>query len=212
MSPAGQYSAAAALTFDPDVPGAFALSQYQHEVKAWQDSWGTGSLSNLVSATGPDGRTYLKFTGGALTGTYTTLAGVGLTVVRTRQAYVEAFVEADQVHPWPVDQWPALDSAEMSQWTLEGPLYVSDSDTPNCTLGLEINWTDDGSGSGGYVAFKPGVYRLQAAAFRITVTRPTTDYDVRIYRFHTRARRVALAHTSASGVQSALVSEVFTHG
>lgn len=53
-----------------------------------------------------------------------------------------------------------------------------------------ISAAPDSGGSSGWIDWKPGDYVCHGAQFRITLTRPTADWDVRIWEFYTAAYRI----------------------
>ena len=69
------------------------------------------------------------------------------------------------------------------------------SDTANCTLKVEIavlaaTTAKGGSGWSAFDIYKPGVYWGVAFKFKVTVTRADTTYQVKLFRFQTRVRRI----------------------
>jgi hypothetical protein len=137
---------------------------------------------------------YLEFAPGFLQGDFVTVVPVASptgTDSIPRRCFVEAFAVAEQV--WPVtpgDIQVPIGSPLLQRFTPEGPLYVTPDEIANCTL--SIGWQYADTPDGVYLArrsFAPGIYRLVVAKFRITVTRPNEDYNVRISRFCTRVRR-----------------------
>lgn len=204
VSPTGACSPAASLVFEPTVERTFALAQFDGESECAEDAFTTRTtLTDMATFTLPDGRTGIRFSGSALTGyVYWPATPItSLTPSRTRRVYVEAFVSAAQVHPWAFASWPAIDSPELRNWSMEGPCSVQDGDTSNCTLALEIKVADD-SGSGEWKPFRPGVYRMKYCQLRAVVTRPDSTYDVHVYRACLRVLRVPVEHNSESGLDS----------
>jgi hypothetical protein len=58
-----------------------------------------------------------------------------------------------------------------------------------------ISTDQDSGGNDGWIDFKPGYYTCHGAQFRVVVRRPSSDWDVRIYRFWTQtARRLPERH------------------
>lgn len=170
------------------------LRQWDLAEQAW-DEYGTGfsgtgtTLTNMVVSTDLEGRPYLEFTGSNLTGAYEAARGTLSGVPLDRNCFVEAFVEAEQDHPTPPDEWLPINRKEMLGWSFEGPTYIRDGDLGNCTLTIEADPQRDGAFQSRYDEIKPGLHTFSRAQFRLFVTRPSADYNVRIYRFHTRVRR-----------------------
>lgn len=140
---------------------------------------------------------YLRFTGSALTATYTTgYAASGLTAAL--RCFVEAWWDAEQEHPLTIDEWTwGIGDPSYSRWTLEGPTTVLAGEDENCTLKVQIRYDDDGGGTlGDWQDLVSGsILSLADAQFRLVATRPNTDYNVRIRRFVTRIRQQAFAGT-----------------
>ncbi len=140
---------------------------------------------------------YLQFAGSALEATYETGYAASAIAVPIR-AYVEAWWDAEQDHPLPIDDWTwGIGDPSYSRWTMEGPMTVLAGESANCTLKVQIRVDDSGVGtlSNWQDLVSGSVYSLADAQFRLVATRPSTDYNVRIRRFVTRIRQQAFAAT-----------------
>jgi hypothetical protein len=152
-------------------------------------SFGDPAVSGLTENAAGE----LEFDGSDLTGTFLTSFDGDQTVSieqsrQPRPLYVMAACEAEQVHPLTLGGWTfGLGSLEGQRWSLEGPTSVEAGDLPNCTLEIEINVNEDGTSSGwtGWQAFRPGLYNAVDVRFRLSASRPSTDYQIRLRRFHT---------------------------
>jgi hypothetical protein len=198
----GQYSDAAVLTsFDPSLPGGTLLSNLVGGDQSWEDwvangSWTTGGLSAPAIAglqvTAYSGRNVLEFSGSDLAGTYTVQLHLQPVDLVPQRMMVEAFVEARSVPPLELSDWLLpLESPRGSRRSLEGALTVLPGEPANPTV--EIQWSYATSSGGAYsdwVPFVPGVHFIVNARFRLVCTRPNTDYQIRIFRFHTRMTRI----------------------
>lgn len=189
----GVRSEVVSVDFEPEVD-SLELDHYTAEDYQWED-YGTGwtgggfipapALVDCVATADWTGRKFLEFTGSALSATYTTVLGPALSGQRAREVYCEAVVVAEQVHPMPmVDAFPfGVGAPESDSWTVEGPTTL---DAPACKLWIEIS-VDNGAT---WANYKPGVYVGKQIKFRMLMTRPNAEFNVRVYRFATRVRRV----------------------
>lgn len=211
----GQYSSAVRVDeFDPSVSGAQVLAyptvteQDFHADNEWSDEWAPGEPwyddGDLDSPTHAglereqlaDGAWVLKFAGSNLTGTYQVSVGAvpseppfGL----PEEAYVELLVEGDQIAPFTMADWLLpVNDPRVQRRTFEGPITLTRGEPRNCELKIEIQWTNpDTDVRGAWQTYAPGIYYMSSARYRFTVTRPSTDYQVRIRRFYSRVSRVA---------------------
>ena len=204
MNRAGSYSTA--VTLDPALtpelrdedpavgPGAEeewetnAGGDWEFAVPATGNARTTGGLEQHA-----DG--YLEFTGSDLTGTYLTswddggLLGVIDQSQPPTKMLVMAAVEAEQVHPTTIgDLGLTLGSLEAQRWTFEGPAWLADGDTPNCSLAIQIRLNVDGTATGWteWQPFACGVYEVVDFRLRLLATRPDATYNIKIHRFHTK--------------------------
>lgn len=208
----GNYSSAISLDWDPVVNGSVLLvspttEQEFYGDRQWSSEWNPGepwydsadltspSHAGLVRTQLATGEWVLKFSGSNLTGTYQTSIGALLSSDPARvaeHAYVELTVEAYQVPPILVSEWQLpLDSYQAGRRTIEGPLVVLPDEPANCTVAIEVSYTDpDTNATTGWQPYRPGVFYMTAARYRFTVTRPNTDYDIYIYGFRSRVSRL----------------------
>lgn len=110
--------------------------------------------------------------------------------------YLQAAVYAEQIHPWTLDQVDALGPIEgpnAQRWTMEGPTSIAPGEPANCTMLLEVAHSLTTSPGSDWREFRPGRYKLRSYRMRLTITRPSLDFDFRVYRFATRATRAAPA-------------------
>lgn len=234
------YSEALALTgFNPAPDGAQVLappvSEYtNYPDQAWEDfaaspgQWVNGglgqpSLSGLQVTT-YNGRKVLEFSGANLSGTYTTAGKLSLLTAQPEWAWVQFHSVADQVSPWTVSQLASLPvgSPIGQNLTVEGLLtYLSGPtpefdyliDTAPCTIKTQMRFTTSASGSfGDWVDYKPGLYNFVNVQFRITVTRPNTDYNIRIYRCHSRLSRLPVGVWERNLVQDYIYRKMLRNG
>lgn len=184
----GHYSTPADVTLTEQVPGNTVLLDRSEE-----DSSFTGTKTDLAVEAAPSSPELwpaeergpkLKFTGSALTATYEfTVSGVASAVY----VYSQLVVDAVQVHPDTYDKTGGSTYSDLNahRRTFEGPVYPVDGELGNCTIQVELAHSQRASAGSDYRVYQDGLFYARAMAFRITVTRPSTDYDVRI-------RRVAL--------------------
>lgn len=134
---------------------------------------------------------HLKATGVALTGSYTTDVHA---FSEPDEVYLQAVTYAEQVHPWTVEQVAALGPIEgpnARRWTMEGPTSLRPGEPSNCTLKVEVATSLGAAPGGDWRTFVPGMFKLRSYKFRATLTRPSADFDFRLYRLATRATRKA---------------------
>lgn len=114
------------------------------------------------------------------------------TLTEAEEVYLVAELYAEQIHPWTVDQVAALGAIEgrdAARWTMEGPTMVRPGEPANCTLKLEVAHSLASAPGEDWQEFRAGVYKLRSYKMRVTITRPSTDFDFRVYRLSTRAIR-----------------------
>lgn len=108
--------------------------------------------------------------------------------------YLQALVYAEQIHPWTVDQVSELggiESRNAKRWTMEGPISPVAGEPANCTQLLQVAYNLTASPGSDWRTFQPDKYKLRSVKLRLTITRPSTDFDFRVYRLAIRATRVA---------------------
>lgn len=191
----GAYSDAVIFPWTPRAIDSAALTDLiatAFSSQSWEvfgDKWKwdgattpNATLTNLQRNAG----LWLEFAGSALTATYETALPDFQKGDKPEIVYVSAFANADQVHP---NTWAtALGTwGDSDQWTWEGPINLVDDgdDIGTCTLAIEVRFLDETYTWGNWQAYRPGKFQLVAAQFRLQVTRPTVDFDVRIRRFST---------------------------
>lgn len=162
-----------------------------------------------TSALFPQG--YLEFSGSNLTATYTTPTPLIEVDQRAEWFYNSAFAEAEQVWPqtW-ADNGLTYDDGE-GQLTWEGPLApVNVTDNPGrVTLKIECRTYDSEGGYSAWSEFTPGKVRCIFAEWRIVMTRPSTAYQVRVYRFSTQLLRIPRQRFERSGLQYFAEHQIF---
>ena len=180
---------------DPPDPDSYPDEAWQDFGDGWvYDTSPPASNATLTDlARQADGT--LAFDGSALTGTYQTANWSQVGYERGERCYISCALTAWQSHPRTLAEWGPLDSPFEERWTLEGPLWVLPDEDGNCTVLIEISVlaatiTKGGSGWGDWQTYSPGIYFGVGFRFRLTFTRPSTDYDVVVEQFHTRVRRI----------------------
>ena len=143
-----------------------------------------------------------------LTGTYE--PGVIL-LSEARRVLVNCPVEAYQVRPETLDDctW-TIGSDTARRWSLEGPMDGFDSD--NCSVLVEWKWTSAASfTTETFRRFRPGIVYARRIQYRITFTRPTADYNIRVLRVLSQALQLpgysSDEITNASGVTGSTVTD-----
>lgn len=181
--------------FETVTPGSGSTPLYE---VAWEDYDPTGGFEGGTPSTSlldleVDVNGWLRFSSSALEGTFTTAepdpgAGSGNPA---REFQVSCYVEAEQLHPVTWDELNfAWDAPEASQWTWEGPLVDlnDDEDPGRCSIAIEVRYFDETYTAGEWQGFSPGLVKCTAAQFRLRVTRPSDDFDVRVHRMVTVMR------------------------
>ena len=230
----GQFSAAVKLsTFNPVVDGSVVLAyptvteQQFHADYEWSDEWSAGEPwyhdmdlnsplhTGLERTQLDDGSWVLEFAGSNLTGVYQSRIGALPTrppYALPEEVYVEIFAEAYVVSPLTMaDMTLTAGDPRMSNYSFEGPLLLGRDEAKPCALAIEIAWTNE-SGATDWKPYRPGIYRMIAARYRVTVTRASTDYQVRIVRFHTRISRVAQKVFERTGTASGMAARLLRYG
>lgn len=105
-----------------------------------------------------------------------------------RNIYVEAYVEADQIHP---DAWEDATATwrthSSTAGTWEGPVTLLSGETQS-GLSIEMNTNDTGSSDdwSGWIPYQPGLYPLVDIRFRLVASRPGDTFNIAVRKFHTR--------------------------
>lgn len=204
--------------FATDIERATELEAFVWEDYGPEGGWyntgiaGGGSVTDLQRTT-VAGRPCITFTGSSLTGNYTTAATtvtLKFSAPIAERAYVEAWMEAYQVHPLEFGSLSSIAGPENAQWTPEGWL-TSIPGQSNCTAKIQMRLTVDGV-TGDYVDYKPGVYLFEAIRFRVVFTRPDDTYDVRLFQLHTRVQRIPKQRRERSPTKSYAAGRILNRG
>lgn len=111
---------------------------------------------------------------------------------RARAVHVSFAIEGYQIHPKTVEEFVLPnDDPAFASWTVEGPTDPNDPDYGECEVRLLCKWTGPNGGSPGYERWRNGIYHAKTFFFRLRVFRPTTDWDVRIFRAGIRIAELA---------------------
>lgn len=219
----GAISGAAKASWNPRATDYSAISD-SYEQAFWSVSfeefgngweWGDGTTpETTIADLAIDAGGWLKFDGSALTGTYTTPEPLLIAGVRSETVHLSAHVEGEQIHPLTWDDLPFTWGDATSCWTWEGPLDAIEDgeDAGRCTLSLEVRLKDEGGTWSNWQEYRPTRARCLSAQFRFTVTRPSTDFDVRIHRFSIDLQRVPRSRWERSNVQALAEGRVFRRG
>jgi hypothetical protein len=225
VSEKGKWSTHATMTWSPapidsEVPVDFTNRTFFSA--SWED-FGIGwrrsgavtpnaTLTNCqvtTSALFPQG--YLEFTGSNLTATYETADPLVETDQRAEWFYNSAFCVAEQIWPttW-ADATYSFDDVE-AQWTWEGPLNTLENgdDPGRVSLKIEFRTLNEDDTYSGWQAYTPGKVRSQHVQWRLSFTRPTTSYQIRIYRFSTQLLRIPRQRFERSGIQYFAEHQIF---
>jgi hypothetical protein len=228
---AGAYGVPATTTWSP-TPDADSLpSDATAPDQAWE-SWESGG-NGWESAVPAPGEPFIgpeceQATDGSLGYTaastsvawetvYTTQrdSGAALTLEQDRQpraAFLEAWVDAEAVNhtTWDAATWEISDLLE-DRWTWEGPRYTTPGETANPELVIEVRIDIDGTtaGWGAWQEYKPGIYRIVDAQFRLRARRHDTGQNIIVSKLHTRITPPRLSLEETTPVQSMLHGESF---
>jgi hypothetical protein len=236
----GQYSEAVVLEgFNPSPDGAVVLqppySDYtNYPDQAWEDfasspgQWINGGLGQPqlsgLQVTAYNGRNVVEFSGSNLSGTYTTAGKLTMLTAQPEWAWVQFHAVVDQVSPWTVADLIDLpvDSPISSNMTAEGLMAYPKAETPEfdfikdyqpCTITVEMRFTTSAAGSfGSWIRYEPGYYNFVNVQFRITLTRPTTTYNVRMYRCASKLSRQPVGVWERAPVQETVLRKMLTRG
>lgn len=156
---------------------------YTHSTACENDYTAVGAITTdlAINAAG-----YIEWNSSSseLTATYTPLE---INLGSAQRVLANCFVEGTQGRPETLaDLNFTLGSQKGRRWSLEGPMDNSDGD--NSTVVIDWRWTSGTSlSSVEYTRFEPGIVYAQKVQFRITFTRPTASYSMRIDRVVTQA-------------------------
>jgi hypothetical protein len=218
----GRFSPPIAVQFSPrtldgtsliDYPSdSFASQEWRQFGAGWKKTSGSpnATLTNLVVDSHGD----LRFTGSSLTATYTTADPVVSTDSPKDDFYLSAFVQAQQIAPttWSQAQWTWGQSDDL-QFTWEGPINtIGDGLDAACTLSIEVRLLDANFLWTPWHAYKPSKVTCLLAQFRLSITRPSVDYDVRIRRFSTDVVRASLNRYERDALQVFLAQGANSNG
>ena len=228
---AGAYGVPATTTWSP-TPDADSLpSDATAPDQAWE-SWESGG-NGWESAVPAPGEPFIgpeceQATDGSLGYTaastsvawetvYTTQrdSGAALTLEQDRQpraAFLEAWVDAEAVNhtTWDAATWEISDLLE-DRWTWEGPRYTTPGETANPELVIEVRINIDGTtaGWGSWQEYKPGIYRIVDAQFRLRARRHDTGQNIIVSKLHTRITPPRLSLEETTPAQSLLHGETY---
>jgi len=166
--------------------------------QSWEDyanDWTGGAYGAAVTDLQVNSDGELEFAGSGLTGYYESAvpSTAMMDKMRIDPVFIEAHTVAYQVHPVAWEELPwAWGDPLMQRMTWEGPIDQPISgETLPCSVTIEISVKPDKDTAWtGWKTYEPGVYTGIGFKYRLVVTRPNTDYDVRISRFATRIKRV----------------------
>ena len=184
----GMYGKRGAERFDAAVDGASV-----HLVDKAMEDEGTpfdGTISGL-SRTTYDGDDVLQFSGSDLSGSYVSTEFD----IRTPQVvYAQLVVDAEQVDAISWDS-PSATGFEWGmpvggvRMTWEGPLTLIGGEEFT-TMRIQAAISETSSAGTDYVEWNPGIIYGRTFKFALAVTRPSTDYDIRIRRVGVRITKV----------------------
>jgi len=180
----GQFSAASSTTFGPRIVPNDVLLDF-----AMEDQGGSGWDGTLTNLTRSGGA--LIFSGSNLSGTYELDA---FSAAGTHWVYAQAFCVAEQTHPATWGKSSSTWGGVTSQgWTWEGGLFdtsTTDERGSNGTLRVDYRSSISSSVTGDYKPFKSGPIFAQSLQLRVTMRRPSTDYQSTLSRMCVRLTAV----------------------
>lgn len=77
------------------------------------------------------------------------------------------------------------------------------------SLKIEFRTLDEDDTYSAWQAYSPGKVRCQHVQWRLSFTRPTTSYQIRIYRFSTELLRIPRQRFERSGIQYFAEHQIF---
>ena len=225
ISNKGKYSAADVIEWAPRVIDAESVvdsGNNTYYTRSWED-YGIGwrrsgavfpnaTLTNCQVTTStlfPQG--YLEFSGSNLTATYTTATHVIPVDQRAEWWYNSAYATVEQIWPttW-ADATYGWDDVGQ-QWSWEGPLNTLENgdDPGRVTFMIETKAVDENGVESDWSQFTPGKVRGIYAYWRLTMTRPSTAYNIRVYHFATQLLRIPRQRFERSGLQYFAEHQIF---
>lgn len=217
----GTCGPAAYLSWSPALANSTSLSDLGSTLLAssswedFQDGWTDSTIPLAIPNTALAGLEVneageLVFSAGYLTGKYTTadpsqLVTPTTRVYRDELVQVSAYCEASQVHPLEWGQG-SFDWTTAEQLSWEGPLDAigDDEDPGSCTLVVEVRYYLASGSFTDWARYTPGMASCIGAQFRLTLTRPSEAFDVRVRRFSTVLTRLPREKNSRSPYQDML--------
>jgi hypothetical protein len=225
ISNKGKYSAADVIEWAPRVIDAESVvdsGNNTYYTRSWED-FGIGwrrsgavfpnsTLTNCQVTTStlfPQG--YLEFSGSNLTATYTTATHNIPVDQRAEWWYNSAYATVEQIWPttW-ADATYGWDDVGQ-QWSWEGPLNTLENgdDPGRVTFMIETKAVDENGVESDWSQFTPGKVRGIYAYWRLTMTRPSTAYNIRVYHFATQLLRIPRQRFERSGLQYFAEHQIF---
>jgi hypothetical protein len=225
ISNKGKYSTADVIEWAPRVIDAESVvdsGNNTYYTRSWED-FGIGwrrsgavfpnsTLTNCQVTTStlfPQG--YLEFSGSNLTATYTTATHNIPVDQRAEWWYNSAYATVEQIWPttW-ADATYGWDDVGQ-QWSWEGPLNTLENgdDPGRVTFIIETKAVDENGVESDWSQFTPGKVRGIYAYWRLTMTRPSTAYNIRVYHFATQLLRIPRQRFERSGLQYFAEHQIF---
>ena len=225
VSERGKYSAAATYAWSPVFVEAEVPVQTANRTffsNCWEDfgiGWRrSGAATPNATLTGCQVTTstlfprgYLEFSGTNLSATYTTPDSLIEVDQRAEWFYNSATVIAEQI--WP-QTWAEDTSAwgdDEGQMTWEGPLVQLPAalDVGRVTLRIEFRLYDGEGSYSDWTEYTPGKVRCVHAQWRLVMTRPSVNHQVRVYGFATQLLRIPRQRFERSGLQYFAEHQIF---
>lgn len=136
-----------------------------------------------------DRGTKLKWSGSSLTATYQPQT---ISAREPQWFYVQAHVDGYQESPITMETPLEVADAYAHSVTVEGPIAPQVGSESNVVMTIEERHTDASAFDGSEVwsEYRPGRYYARNMDLRVSLTRTSTDYDVRLRRMSIRATKV----------------------
>ena len=128
-----------------------------------------------------------------------------------REVYVDAYWEAVQVPPLARgDAGYDWDDMTLDRYETEGIISLLPGES-NGFMKCQININFDGTATGwsGWQDYQPGLYKVVDVRFRLVASRPSTDYDISVTKFHTRIIAPIMSMEQRTPHRSLIESELF---